>query len=111
MAAVSDEAMTRALAGIQSRARVRNLTRARLVGRALDAAAGVGDRRWDREAAVTAAHQLAGSAGTFGHWVASERAHELEHYLRDPDPGRVDWARERLAELVDDLNAHPSLDE
>ena len=44
-----------------------------------------------RAAAKRAAHQLAGTAGTFGFTAASEHAAALERHLADP-PGQIDRA-------------------
>lgn len=61
-----------------------------------------------REAAVQAAHQVAGSAGTFGRQRSSELASSLEQWFRttpdQPDPGSLDEVRQQVAALRSDLD-------
>ncbi|SDT06780.1 Hpt domain-containing protein [Friedmanniella luteola] len=63
-----------------------------------------------REAAVAAAHQVVGSAGTFGRRRSSVLAADLEQWFRDGPPAGGDAAgrervRAQLAELRTDLTA------
>lgn len=61
----------------------------------------------EREAAVRAAHQVVGSAGTFGRHRSSQLAAELERWFRDTGDatGRptLERVRAQLAELRADL--------
>lgn len=56
-----------------------------------------------RAAAVAAAHDIAGSAGTFGRPSASATAAELEIALKD-DPSGGDRIRALVARLREDLS-------
>ena len=65
----------------------------------------------ERQAAAEAAHQLVGSAGTFGFPTASELAAELETFFADRaygDPDRVATARVQLVQLEEELAREPS---
>ena len=92
---------------IFARARERNL------GRANELAGWVtlGEERRltpdDRAEAKEVAHQLAGSAGTFGYQAATELAREIEQLFAEGD-GPTCWARARdhVRELVRHLH-HP----
>lgn len=64
----------------------------------------------DRERAVDVAHQLVGSAGTFGWQRASALAREVELFLRQadaPDPVQLAAAMRALALVEQDLSADP----
>lgn len=102
-----DEGLSGVLGDLAASARRSNLARSQVLADALRA---VADGQLDdtqRQQAVAAAHQLTGSAGTFGHHRASELAAALEAYFADPaglGPGLAD-AGERLAALQQDLEA------
>lgn len=99
-----------AVESIGGHARSVNQERAARLDQALsEAAAGWrGDAR--RREAAEAAHQLVGSAGTFGFSGASQLAGEIERYLRsgDPDdPARLAAARDQVRQLQEALAAEP----
>jgi HPt (histidine-containing phosphotransfer) domain-containing protein len=107
---VSDR-LTKVLSTITAEARRTNLTRTADLGATLDEAS---DRGLDPEGwadAERTAHQLAGSAGTFGFEGVSEIARSLEHFFAaaaaagGSDPARLAEAREQLdrasAQLTD----------
>lgn len=94
---------------IGDHARTVNLTRAAGLERALDdAALGVlVDNR--RHAAAELAHQLVGSAGTFGFAGVSDLAAELERFLAGGvyDPEQLETARAHLGAIVNQLHDDP----
>jgi HPt (histidine-containing phosphotransfer) domain-containing protein len=104
------------LAALAASAQRANLARSAVLAEALEL---VVAGRWDEEhrvAATQAAHQLIGSAGTFGSRRASELAASLERFFdrveaRDdagPDAAR---ARAELAELRHELEASHQVEE
>ncbi len=111
MAHVSEQAYEEVLAGIAARAaqtnrqRIARLTEAvQLLGRGeLDEAG--------RQQAVRVAHQLAGSAGTFGDVRAGELSRELEQLLTAvPSPAEVPVeVGERAARVVASLRTETGL--
>jgi HPt (histidine-containing phosphotransfer) domain-containing protein len=96
---------------ISDHARSVNLARAAHLARVLtDIAAGRSDEA-ARQAATESAHQLVGSAGTFGFPGASQLAGELERYFVEADftdPDRLLAAREQVARLRAELAAGPA---
>ncbi len=95
-----------ALRSIGRRARLTNLTRARrldaLLGRALDQ----GPTHAERAEAQALAHQIGGSAGTFGNGAASRLALQVEHHLAGPeqvDPSALAEIRVTVADLLQQL--------
>ena len=63
-----------------------------------------------RERAVASAHQMVGSAGTFGYPHASELASELEEFFDDADfddPARLNAARQIVAALQAEFESLP----
>src|SRR5690349_11962877 len=94
-----------AMRGLRSRARVTNLSRAAQLERSLEVAAESGLDEAGRAQAAAVAHQLIGSAGTFGFAEASRRATELKEFFALGQIGEEDvrMARSRLAALRDDL--------
>ena len=65
----------------------------------------------ERRAAAEVAHQLVGSAGTFGFPAVSQLAAELETFFADRaygDPERVATARDQLQQLEEELAREPS---
>jgi len=103
-----DDPLQSVLAGLAVSARQSNVARSDVVAEALAAAA---EGRLDparRMAAVKAAHQVVGSAGTFGSARASELAAALEQVLGGEgplDPAALLLAQQRLAELRRELGA------
>lgn len=91
------------VAGIADRARERNLDRAG----ELAAWARIGKRGAisveQRGEAAEIAHQLAGSAGTFGYLTATDVAREVERLFAEAN-GPESWTR--LTECVRDLVRH-----
>ena len=100
-----------ALGNLVARARQSNLARARDLAAALEAAgAGLLSER-QRRRAVEVAHQIVGSAGTFGYPRASSLAAELEQLLargRLHDPQHRVEADRRLAALTNELGGEPA---
>lgn len=96
------------VADIVDRARERNLDRAEELAGWVSAAEH-GELTTDgRVVAAEVAHQLAGSAGTFGYQVATERAREIEGIFTDePNPDCWDRAADCVQDLVRRLNAPP----
>ncbi len=94
-----------AMRDLRSRARVTNLARARQLDTALERAADAALDEAGRAQAVAVAHQLIGSAGTFGFSEASRRAAELKDFFAagQVDDEDVHTARIRLTALCDDL--------
>ena len=88
-----------------------NLSRA---ARLADALAVAGGGRLDdaqRKSATDLAHQLVGSAGTFGFPGASQLAGDLERFFADgafDDPERLAAARAQLGQLQVELAAEPA---
>jgi len=103
-----EDALQAVVRALGASARESNLARTGVLEEALaalDAGALSGELR---ECAVSAAHQVVGSAGTFGKHRSSALAAELEQWFREvappgPDPARLGWARGRLGELRADL--------
>lgn len=109
-----DDALAAVLAKLAVSARQANLARSEVLAEALTA---VADGRLDesqRAAAQQAAHQIAGSAGTFGAYRASAVASSLEAYFAAPEAERVAGlgpARVQLEELRRDLDAGHQVEE
>jgi hypothetical protein len=102
-----------AMRDLRSRARVTNLARAGQLDSALDRAADAALDEAGRAQAVAVAHQLIGSAGTFGFSEASRRAAELKDFFAASQVGADDihTARVRLSALRSDLqNGDPDLE-
>ena len=113
--------MRAALASIGSHARVANQSRAEQLDTALRQleSGTLTDPR--RELAVRSAHQLAGSAGTFGLRPASRLASQLEQFFSSLDiplgetasraelNGDLGNARNQLSELLSRLDDPPDL--
>jgi hypothetical protein len=96
-----------AMRGLRSRARVTNLARAAQLETALERAASGRLDEAGRAQAVAVAHQLIGSAGTFGFADASRRALELKDFfaLAQVDDDDIQTARIRLVALRTDLQS------
>ena len=107
-----DEAIRAVMAGLAVSARAANLARTAVIEQALTALATGDLDATEREAAVQAAHQVVGSAGTFGRRRSSELAGHLEDWFGLPVAG-VDLAGARawVAELRADLEADDAGDD
>ena len=106
------EQLRAAVRSIGDHARSMNLGRA---ARLVDLLTGVESGRrlseGQRTAAIELAHQLVGSAGTFGFPEVSALAAELEHFFTDAafdDRERLVLARRQLEQLRDALTAEPA---
>jgi HPt (histidine-containing phosphotransfer) domain-containing protein len=96
---------------IGDHARLVNRERAALLDDALLAAGRGGLDEDGRAAAAQLAHQLVGSAGTFGFPGASQLAGELERFFEDgdfEDRRQLAEARRQLAALHRELAAEPA---
>lgn len=111
---VDGDAGARIRAAVRSigvHARAANLDRSARLTAAFDAGASGALSEPEREEAADVAHQLVGSAGTFGFPTVSELAAELETFFADGgfgDPVRVETARGQLHRLQEELAAGPS---
>ena len=107
-----DDRVRAALASIGANARTRNLGRADTLDQALSRMESGTLTFEHQEAAVRSAHQLAGSAGTFGLQPASKLASWFEWFFTTPESvGQEDraLARARLTELRTRLDDPPDL--
>lgn len=112
------ERMATMWSAMARRARETNLIRVGEIGAALELAASdqLDGAGW--ATAEQTAHQLAGSAGTFGYATASDVARTLEQLLgragaagrASTEPAELDRARLLLDQLVDQLARDPDLD-
>ncbi|QDP95588.1 Hpt domain-containing protein [Microlunatus elymi] len=93
---------------IFDRARERNLCRAEELAGWVTAAEQDGLTAADRVVAKDVAHQLAGSAGTFGYQSATEVARKIERLFADGD-GSHCWAtaRDHVRDLMRKLQDPP----
>lgn len=105
-----EDQLRAAVESIGGHARSVNLDRAARLSQALvDVAAG-GRHEATRRAATEAAHQLVGSAGTFGFAGASQLAGEIERYFVEADfddPARLATASDQVRRLTEQLAAEP----
>ena len=110
----SSDRLAKVLSAITAQARRTNLTRTADLGAALDEAADRGLDAVGWADAERTAHQLAGSAGTFGFDGVSEIARSLERFCADaaatgsPDPVRLAEARAQLGQASTQLAEGPS---
>lgn len=95
---------------IGDHARTVNRSRAAGLSTALDRAATGQLSEAGRGAAAELAHQLVGSAGTFGFSGVSHLASELEQFFLEAEfaAGRVALARDQLIALLEQLAAEPT---
>jgi HPt (histidine-containing phosphotransfer) domain-containing protein len=103
-----EDALRAVLRGLAVSARESNLARAAVLEAALAALDAGSLAPEEREAAIHAAHQVVGSAGTFGRRRSSELAAGLERFFRQgldgaQDPEGLERARAAVAELREDL--------
>ncbi len=105
-----ENAQTR-VAGIIDRARERNLRRAAELASWVAAGEQGTLTADDRLVAAEVAHQLAGSAGTFGYLTATDIAREVERLFADGE-GSDHWTHtaERVRDLVARLREAPEPD-
>ena len=107
----SEDRLRAAVESIGDHARSVNLDRAERLEQVLaDIAADRADEG-ERQEATEVAHQLLGSAGTFGFPGASQLAGELEHYFVEADftdQARLAAARDQVARLRAELAAGPA---
>jgi HPt (histidine-containing phosphotransfer) domain-containing protein len=106
-----DEGFREVMRGLAASARQANLARTAVLEEALRALR-VGPLAPDaRDAAVRAAHQVVGSAGTFGRHRSSELAAGLEQWFRtgplQPKDAGLEQAWQQVAALRADLDADP----
>lgn len=95
---------------IGAHARSVNLHRAGRLAEVLDTMGGGRLEDDQRQVATTLAHQLVGSAGTFGFAGASQLAAELERFFVDgafDDETRLFTAQQQLSQLQQELAAEP----
>ena len=110
--AVDEDRVRAALTSIGVHARTANLDRADRLDDALSSLESGSLTGTQREVAVRSAHQLAGSAGTFGLGTASRLASWFERFFSSADPtGKSELGRARiqLAELRTRLDDPPDL--
>jgi HPt (histidine-containing phosphotransfer) domain-containing protein len=109
---LGDEGTRSKVAGIFARARKRNLARAAELASWLDRAQCDGLSSEDRVLAAEVAHQLAGSAGTFGYQSATDLARDVERLFTEGDGERHwDLTCKRIDELTARLTEAPELDD
>jgi HPt (histidine-containing phosphotransfer) domain-containing protein len=104
------------LAALAASAKQANLARAAVIAEALEQIAAGGAGEEHRLAAAQAAHQVVGSAGTFGSRHASALAASLERFLAAPDAvdlpaAALSRARDELEQLRHELEASHQVEE
>ena len=107
---VAEDRLRAAVESIGDHARSVNLDRADRLDQALaEVSAGLREETSRREAAEVA-HQLVGSAGTFGFSGVSRLAGEIEHFFVEGDPDDADqlaMARDQVRRLREELATGP----
>ena len=106
-----DDRVREAFRSIGHHAHAVNLSRAARLAEALAVAGGGRLDDAQRKSATELAHQLVGSAGTFGFPGASQLAGDLERFFADgafDDPERLAAARAQLEQLQVELAAEPA---
>ena len=107
---VAEDRLRAVVESIGGHARSANLSRADRLSEALaEVAAGSLDEP-ARQEATEIAHQLVGSAGTFGFPEASQLAGEIERYFVEADladPVRLATARDQIRRVQEALAAEP----
>ena len=109
-----DDALSSILAGLSVSAGQANLARSELIAEALLASDAGGLAEEQRSAAEQAAHQIVGSAGTFGSRRASDLAAALESYFARDETARsagLEEARLQLEELRRELRGDHQVEE
>ena len=107
---VAEDRLRAAVESIGDHARTVNLTRAERLGEALAAIAAGSREESARQEAAEIAHQLVGSAGTFGFLGPSQLAGTLERYFIEADlddPVGLAAAQDQVRRLRQELTAEP----
>jgi HPt (histidine-containing phosphotransfer) domain-containing protein len=107
---VAEDRLRAAVELIGDHARSVNLDRADRLDQALVRVAAGSRDEAAREEATEVAHQLVGSAGTFGFTGASQLAAEIERYFVDADlddRAGLDRARDQVRRLREELASGP----
>jgi HPt (histidine-containing phosphotransfer) domain-containing protein len=106
----AEDRLRAAVESIGGHARSANLDRADRLDQALAAVAAGARDQATRHDASEIAHQLVGSAGTFGFTGASELAGQLERYFAEgdfDDPAALAGAEDRVRRLKEELAGEP----
>ena len=106
-----EDRLRAAVQSIVDHARSVNLNRAADLDQVLDDITAAQAGKGERQRAIDVAHQLVGSAGTFGFPGASQLAGELERYFVEADfadQARLAVARDLLVRLRAELAAGPA---
>jgi HPt (histidine-containing phosphotransfer) domain-containing protein len=106
----AEDRLRAAVESIGDHARSVNLDRADRLNQALAAVAAGSVEEATRRQAAEIAHQLVGSAGTFGFSGASQLAGEIGRYFVEgdlADPNQLATAREQVRRLREELAAGP----
>ena len=107
---VAEDRLRAAVESIGSHARSVNLGRTDRLGEALAAVAAGARDDATRQEATEVAHQLVGSAGTFGFTGASQLAGEIERYFAEADlddPVLLATAEDQVRRLRQELTGEP----
>jgi HPt (histidine-containing phosphotransfer) domain-containing protein len=106
----AEDRLRAAVESIGDHARSVNLDRADRLNQALAAVAAGSEEEMTRRQAAEIAHQLVGSAGTFGFSGASQLAGEIGRYFVEgdlADPDQLATARDQVRRLREELAAGP----
>ena len=106
----AEDRLRAAVESIADHARSVNLDRADRLDQALAAVAAGSEEEATRHQAAEVAHQVVGSAGTFGFSVASQLAGEIGRYFIEgdlADPDQLADARDLVRRLREELAAGP----
>src|SRR5215207_3382774 len=106
----AEDRLRAAVESIGDHARSVNLDRADRLNQALAAVAAGSVEEATRRQAAEIAHQLVGSAGTFGFSGASRLAGEIGRYFVEgdlADPNQLATARDQVRRLREELSAGP----
>ena len=106
----TEDRLRAAVESIGDHARLVNLARADRLSQALAEVAAGRREETARQEATEIAHQLVGSAGTFGFPGASQLAGEIERYFVEADlddPDQLATARDQVRRLQEELAADP----
>ena len=107
---LAEDRLRAAVESIGGHARSANRARADQLSEALAEVAAGSREEAARQEATEIAHQLVGSAGTFGFPGASQLAGEIERYFVEADlddPVRLAKARDQVRRLQEELAAEP----
>jgi len=106
----AEDRLRAAVESIGDHARSVNLDRADRLNQALAAVADGSEEEMTRRQAAEIAHQLVGSAGTFGFSGASQLAGEIGRYFVEgdlADPNQLATARDQVRRLREELATGP----